>query len=249
MTTGNLRAVSLVAITAALGLTAMSGCTSAPPAAAVGSGPAEIVVPLFTAGDALERDWRKLRVWKEAEFSLTALDGEIAIRAVAEGASAGLARRVEIDPAVCPILEWSWRVEAGLTAADLSSRQGEDVAAAIFLAFGDPGLLASPREVPTLRYVWATETDPVESVVDSPYYPGVIRSVVVRSGPEAHGTWVSERRDLVADYRRVFGGLPEDPIELFVLFTDSDHGGERVEVLYRWARVLCTHEPEAPSIF
>jgi hypothetical protein len=32
--------------------------------------------------------------------------------------------------------------------------------------------------------------------------------IVVRSGPEGVGQWVRERRDVLADYRRVFGAEP-----------------------------------------
>jgi len=35
--------------------------------------------------------------------------------------------------------------------------------------------------------------------------------VVMRSGPSELGTWKSERRDVGADYRRVFGEDPPSP--------------------------------------
>ena len=117
------------------------------------------------------------------------------------------------------------------------------MAASIFFAFGDPGVFSNPDPVPTLRYVWATETDPVDRIVDSPYFPGIIRSVVVRSGPERVGEWVTERRDLVADYASAFGGQPEGKVEIVALFTDSDHGKDRIEAFYAWARARCTEEP------
>ncbi len=209
----------------------------------------EIIVPIFAAADALEESWRKFRIWREMEFTLAIADGGVAIEAVAEGASAGLARGVEIDPEICPVLEWRWQIEALPSDADLSSRAREDVTASLIVAFGDPGVFTNPDPVPTLRYVWSTPDNPVETVVDSPYFPGVLRSIPVRSGPEGLGEWVTERRDLVADYELAFGEPPEDKIEVFALFTDSDHGGERVTARYGWARVLCTEAPAEPSLF
>jgi len=205
--------------------------------------------PIFAAADALEKDWRKVRVWEEMEFSLVPAGDGVAIRAIAEGGSAALAREVEIDPSACPEVEWSWRVESLPEAAELSSREAEDMAASIFFAFGDPGVLTNPREVPTLRYVWATEDDAAESVHESPYFPGIIRSLVVRSGATDVGSWVTERRDLLADFARVFGGQPEEPVRVIALYTDSDHGETRVEALYRSATSLCLEAPDAPSIF
>lgn len=234
----------------ALGLGLVAACAERQPTAvAVPPAAADHPRPLFVAGDAVEKDWRKFRIWREAEFSLVALDGEVAIGAVAEGASAGLARRVEIDPDTCPEIEWSWRVDRLPGNAELSSRSSEDVAASLIVAFGDPGVFANPDPVPTLRYVWATTANAVGEVVESPYFPEALRTVVVRSGAEGVGQWFTERRDLRADYERAFGEPPEDRIEVIALFTDSDHGSDRVEAFYRWARVLCTAPEEPPSIF
>ncbi len=245
------RAALLSAALAAAGCAALPEPeTAAPPATGTeAAAAADVVVPIFAASDALEEQWRKFQIWREMDFTLAVADGEVAIEAVAEGASAGLARTVDIDPETCPILEWRWQVENLPSDADLASRAREDVSASLIVAFGDPGVFANPDPVPTLRYVWATETNPPGTVVDSPYFSGVLRSIPVRSGPERLGEWVTERRNLVADYERAFGEPPESDIEVVALFTDSDHGGERVTARYRWARSLCTEAPEPPSIF
>ena len=206
-------------------------------------------LPLFTASDALETPWRKVTIWSESEFKLVAIDGEVAIRAETDGASAALVRPVEIDPEICPEVTWSWRVDAMPREADLASRQSEDVAASVIFAFGDPGSLTNPDQVPTLRYAWATETNPVGEVVDSPYFPGILRTLVVRNGRDDLGTWVEERRNLRADYQLAFGEPPEDVVEVFALFTDSDHDNGASIAHYRSAEALCTELPEPESIF
>lgn len=220
--------------------------TQTPPEMAPGE---LIALPLFTAEDALETPWRKVVVWSDSEFTLVP-DGEaVAIRAETDGASAALVREVDIDAQSCPEVAWSWRVDEMPREADLASRQREDVAASILLAFGDPGSLTNPDQVPTLRYAWATETNPVEQIIDSPYFPGILRTLVVRSGREDLGVWVEERRNLLADYQRAFGELPENPIEVFAVFTDSDHDNGPSVAQYRWAEALCTELPEPESIF
>lgn len=209
----------------------------------------EVPLVLFTGDDALAEDWRKVKVWSEARFRLVP-DGErVVIGAEAEGASAALLRRVDFDVDDCPVVEWEWRVDALSEPADLESRRSEDTPASIMFAFGDPGSLLNPDEVPTLRYAWATETNPVESVIDSPYFPGILRTLVVRSGTEALGGWVTERRDLAADYAKAFGGSPADNVEIIALFTDSDHGEAQASARYASARALCFEEPSGPSIF
>lgn len=229
------------------------GCTAAPesiPDTAPATTPiAAVVVPIFQADDAAEKAWRKVTVWGQSKFRLVALDDEVVIRAETDGSSAALVRRVDIDPEICPEAEWTWRVDEMPDTADLSSRESEDVAASIFFAFGDPGAFTNPDQVPTLRYAWATETNPVGDVVDSPYFPGIIRTVVVRSGRDDLGNWVTERRNLVEDFEFAFGEAPDSRIEIVAIFTDSDHGNGAAVALYRQAEMLCSEAPEGPSIF
>ena len=231
----------------------LAGCTALPSGetdtAAASLPDPTVAVPIFAAGDAAEKDWRKVSVWGEAEFRIVALDGDVAIRAETDGSSAALVRRVDIDPETCPEVEWSWRVDRMPRTADLASRKREDVAASILFAFGDPGSFGNPENVPTLRYAWATETNPVGQVIDSPYFPRVIRTLVVRSGPAEMNLWITERRSLAADYERVFGRPPDSRIEVVAIFTDSDHDNGGATAHYRWARMLCREAPDVPSIF
>ena len=37
----------------------------------------------------------------------------------------------------------------------------------------------TPKQVPSLRYVWTNQRMDVESIVDSPYLPGTVKSLVV----------------------------------------------------------------------
>ena len=123
----------------------------------------------------------------ETEYRLSAVDGEIGIRAIGRRSASGLFRYVDVDPRHCASLKWAWRVDRLQPDADLRVKDREDVAASIFLLFGDPGLLFDPKPVPTLRYVWTNGHVPEETVIDNPYMPGVVRSLVVRSGEEYLG--------------------------------------------------------------
>ena len=199
--------------------------------------------PIFSATDALLLDWLHFQVWRETDWKLASVDDEVVVSATGQGSSSGLARYVEIDTTKCPIIEWSWRVDALPDGADLTERDADDVAASLFLAFGDPGSLSSPRPVPTVRYVWSTAANPVGSVVDSPYFPGTLRNLVIRSGAEDVGAWVTERRDLRDDYRLAFGEPPVEPIQAFALYTDNDQTEKPVRAYYRFARVLCSEAP------
>ena len=57
------------------------------------------------------------------------------------------------------------------------------------------------------------------------------RMVVLRSGADHAGRWVMERRDVLADYRRLFGIEPPRLVGV-ALMTDTDDTGERAEAWY-----------------
>ncbi len=237
-----MRRIFGLAVGGALALVA--GCADQTQRAQTSAGAGALqAYPIFTAADALDKSWLHFKVWHETEWRLVPLDDEVVISATGEGSSSGLARWVEIDTDDCPMLDWTWRVDALPAQADLSRRDREDVAASLFLAFGDPGSLSNPKAVPTIRYVWATEANAVGEVIDSPFFPGTLRSIVVRSGADALGSWVTEKRDLREDYRLAFGAPPPEPIQAFALFTDNDHLEEPVQAYYRSAAVLCSRPP------
>lgn len=229
----------------------LTACTALPPkpGSAVPERPlADLteIYPVFAATDALMKKWRPVQVWSESDWKLVVLDGEIAIEPRVDKSSAALTRYAEFDTATCPVAEWSWRVDALPEGADLASREAEDMAASVMFVFGDPGSFTNPNLVPTLRYVWSSGKEVVETVVRSPYFPDKLRSIVVRSGPAAG--WVTERRNLAQDYAKAFGRPPDKRVEVFALYTDNDHLGHPVKAAYRWARMRCSELPDGDSI-
>lgn len=167
------------------------------------------------------------------------MDQSVAIQARGNDSASALVRRVLVNPLECRRIQWSWMVSEMQPDADIRRRAHEDVAASLFLMFGDPGFLFDPDPVPTLRYVWTNHLVDTETIVDSPYVPGTVRSLVVRAGSESLGQWKTETRDILADYRRAFGREPDGPIEAVAIFSDNDQTRQSVTAYYAWARVSC----------
>ena len=80
-----------------------------------------------------------------------------------------------------------------------------------------------------INYVWESRL-PLETSYPNPYTARA-RMVVLRSGAEHAGRWVMERRDVLADYRRLFGIEPPRLVGV-ALMTDTDDTGERAEAWY-----------------
>jgi hypothetical protein len=103
------------------------------------------------------------------------------------------------------------------TEIDLRQKSKEDVAASLFLTFGDPGFMMMPNPVPTLRYVWTTEHMTIGELLDNPFQPDIIRTIVVENRTDrlARDAHAVRYHPLQENYRQHFTGrlaLGLDPI-------------------------------------
>jgi Protein of unknown function (DUF3047) len=184
----------------------------------------------------LQQAWTHQRFEGATDYERVELNGMAAIRAIGRDSASGLYREVRYRVEEHPWLEWTWRVDRLQATADIRIKDREDFAAAVFLIFGRPSMFN--RDVPTLAYVWTSDRLPEESVVDSPYHPGSLRDLVLRSGGDHLGQWLRERRNVVEDFRMAFGRDPPPVVEVLALFTDNDQTGEPVEAYYGALKAL-----------
>ena len=196
-------------------------------------------IRLFDPALAIQDEWMHLRFRGTTDYRLAVVAGRLAIAAQGRNSASGLIRAAEIDLRDCALLEWQWRVDRLQEAAMLRTKEGEDVAASIMLLFGNPGSFLDPSPVPTLRYVWTNGKEAAGAVIDSPYMPGVVKTVVVRAGTADLGTWVSEKRDMLADFKAAFGNPPPEPLWAVAIFTDNDQTKQPVEAYYGRASAHC----------
>jgi DUF3047 family protein len=178
----------------------------------------------------LDSAWTHRKFGEPTEYKRVEIDGARYIRAIGKQSASGLYRDIAYRPATYPWLEWTWRVDKLQPSADIRTKAGDDVAAQIFLIFGQPGLFR--RNVPTLAYVWTSAKLSPGEVVASPYHAGSVRSIVIQSGGQQLGKWLRERRNVIADYRLAFGKDPPEKVEIIALWTDNDQTGEPVEAYY-----------------
>jgi hypothetical protein len=167
------------------------------------------------------------------------------LRAAARGSASGLYHPLDLDPRVHRILTWRWKVERVLERADPRRKEGDDYAARIYVAFRYEPETATFWERTTygiyralygryppraaITYVWDGRL-PAGTALPNPYTDRT-RMLVVRSGPGEAGRWVAERRDIYADYRRLFGGEPPR-LAGIGLMTDTDDTGEDAVAWY-----------------
>ena len=139
------------------------------------------------------------------DFTVVEDDGRRALALRSRGDHSTIARRLRIRLTATPLLEWSWKVVRFPAGADVRRKETSDLSGHLFVVW--------PRQPAMLRsrligYVW-DEKIPAD-VVEPSRKTGTVTFVVVRSGTEEAGTWLTERRNVAEDYRRIFGEDPED---------------------------------------
>jgi hypothetical protein len=105
------------------------------------------------------------------------------------------------------------------------TRQGDDYAARVYVVF--PGRFF--WQMRALNYIWANKLPKGEFVPNA--FTSNAMMIAVESGPAKTGQWVTEERDILTDYRRVFG---EDPPEAgaIAIMTDTDNTGTEATAWY-----------------
>lgn len=179
----------------------------------------------------------------KTRYDLVRSDGSIVLRARSDGGASGLATSQRIDLAEYPILEWRWKVDGIVEEGNARMKEGDDYAARLYVTFDydhlgfiDRAKLVVLRalgydEIPTraLNYVWANRIE--RGAILENAYTDWVMMLAVRSGPRSVGKWVTERRNVLSDYRAAFGGDPP-PVNGIALMTDTDNTGGEATTYY-----------------
>lgn len=200
------------------------------------------------AGDALPIGWEPFtfkKIERCTEYRLVEMDGHVVVQAEAEASASALMRKISIDPRKYPILQWCWKVANILKKGNLYRKEGDDYPARIYIIFEYDServgfseklkyeaaklLYGAYPPLATLNYVWSSNA-PVGTVVPNPYTDRAMM-VVVQSGEKNLNTWLSEERNIYADYRKAFKDEPP-MISGVAIMTDADDTREKATAYY-----------------
>jgi Protein of unknown function (DUF3047) len=147
------------------------------------------------------------------------------LNARSRNAASGLVYPLELQPQAYPILHWRWKVADTIPGGDARGKATDDYAARIYVIF--PHWFFPLTR--TINYIWANQLPQEVSIVSS--YTSNSIMLAVRSGREHRGEWLEERRDVLADYRNLFGAEP-GTIGAIAIMTDTDNTGQTAEAWY-----------------
>lgn len=182
---------------------------------------------------------------KSTDYSLSNIDGRVAMNARSNGSASLLRQKVHIEPDQLDRLSFSWKVPELIASADLATRDFADSPVRIVLAFeGDRGkfslkntllsdlahtLTGEPMPYATLMYVWCNTRAP-GTVITGPRTDR-IRKIVVESGAAHLNQWLAYERNVRADFEKAFGEPPGALVGIGIM-TDSDNTRSSTQAWY-----------------
>jgi Protein of unknown function (DUF3047) len=151
------------------------------------------------------------------DFTIVNDGGRRALDLKSAGDHSTIAKEIHVSLAATPLLGWQWKILSFPHGADLRKRAASDATGHLFVVWPRfPALLRSHL----IGYVW-DPTLPIGSILPS-RKTRTVTFIVVRSGDQALGQWLDERRDVVQDYRMLFGETPARPQAIALSIDTND---------------------------
>ena len=193
-------------------------CLAASPASSE-----EIAVSRFAAEGI--KGWESKSFKGTTEYRIVQEDGRTVLKAHAKSAASGLTKKIKFNPQTYRYLKWNWKIAGTIASGNEKTKQGDDYAARVYVVF--PGRFF--WQMRALNYIWANKLPKGEFVPNAFTSNAIL--LAVESGASKAGQWVSEERDILADFRRFFG---EDPPEAgaIAIMTDTDNTGAEATAWY-----------------
>lgn len=207
-------------------------------------------IPRFstTQAGALPAGWQHVplsRAKKETEYATVVDEGIVVLKASSHNTASLMGIHTDFDPRAFPLLSWRWKVIQGIPTAETQNRSREDAPVRLMVSFsGDTRKIGaldraaaavaesiSGQALPyaELMYIWGGKVA-VDSITTSSL-TSRIRMLAVAADDQGLGRWHNYTRNLVEDFRRVFGEEP-GRVTAIQLMTDTDNTGGNAEALY-----------------
>lgn len=200
------------------------------------------LAPFGVAGSPPSAPWHVVGLPQQTKpftrFSVVDIDGKRAVKIEADLSYGNLVHPLK-EYAAPAHLVWQWRIEKPIEAADLRQRRGDDTAVKVCVFFDLPieslsfterqllrvGRSKSEEPVPaaTVCYVWDANL-PAGTTLDNAFTRRM-RYIVLESGTDRLNKWVAERRDVGADFMKLFGDESKvvPPIVGIAVGADADN--------------------------
>ena len=174
----------------------------------------------------------------KTRFSVVEIDGRKAVRIEANESYGNIVHPVKFSGPKAA-LSWQWKVETPVPAPDLRTRQGDDTSVKVCVFFDMSLDLVPFVERQLQKIAQSKTTDPLPNatvcyVWDPTLAAGTeldnaftrrMRYIVLESGADKVGKWMPEKRDVMADFVKLFGSESPKapPIMGIAIGADADN--------------------------
>jgi hypothetical protein len=183
-------------------------------------------IPVGTRG--IPPGWQGHK-WGSPKYDFTVVqDGAgRAMRLESDRDSSTISKELKVDVKQYPILEWKWKVVAIPARGHARKADTDDEAAQLYVTF--PRFPTAVRSR-TIGYIW----DSTEAVGAS--FPsakvGTVHFIVVRSGSADLNRWITETRNVLEDFKKIYGEEPGEPAGAITLSINSQNTASRAESFF-----------------
>jgi len=194
-------------------------------------GQSKILVDFSTERETVPKGWELSVNTGEAQLQLVQDSGKQALQMRSDQASFALQKKVRIGLQELPYLVWQWKVTELPKGGDFRRSRTDDQAAQLIVAFSSSQFLA---------YIWdSTAPKGTLASAPAPLFKKIF-AMVMQSGTPGLGTWITERRNVLEDYKQAFGEEPE-ALEGIRIQINSQHTQSRAESY--WHSITLTAKP------
>ena len=141
--------------------------------------------------------------------------------------SGGIHKAVDIDTKQYPYFTWKWKVTKLPLKGDVRKRSTDDQAGNIYIVF--PG--GFPETVRSKIVSYLLESNAPKGLMTTSPKRGNTKNIVLESGNEKLGEWITEKRNVYEDYKKLFHEEPPKTVKICI-WIDSDDTESEAEAFY-----------------
>lgn len=173
----------------------------------------------------------------ETHYEIVTKDGANVLQTQSRGQASARYLEREIDLAETPYLHWCWQVSNTYPGLDETTKAGDDYPARVYVV-RKTGLL--PWQVQSVNYVWSSTQDAGSTWTNA--FTDRAELMALQGGTSKVGEWVSEVRDVRADFATLFGDSVTT-IDGVALMSDGDNSGSNATAWF--TQLAFSAEPTA----
>lgn len=171
--------------------------------------------------DHYPEEWKGRKKKAKEEYIVRSQDENHYLEARSDKSNMFIVKKCKLDATEFQYINWKWRVNEIPEGGNESKKEYCDAPAALAVVFR-----LSKWRPKSLKYTFSS-TLPKDTETKSPYCKWPARSdiLVLRNETDGLGNWITEKRNILEDYKRIYGKEDVDKLKIegIMIMTDSDN--------------------------